>query len=96
MVEEEYEPKLDENTKKDLIEIVDRKNWEYSIKEIIEWMEEKGYERVGKIIEDALSENILSVSAVDDDGIVWLELGLDGDVLWDGYFKGKEGFSEDE
>lgn len=92
----EREEELDEKTKEDLIKIADNKNWEYSIDEIIEWMEEKGYEHIGKIVEYAIYENILSVNTVDDDGTVWLELGSEGINLWDKYNKGKKGYSEDD
>lgn len=87
---------LYEKIKKDLLEIVFTKNWEYSVNEIIEWMSKKGYENVGKILTDALSQNIFIIGTIDDDGTVWLILGYDGDDLWDQYYKGKEGYSIDE
>ncbi len=93
MVEEEQDI-LDENTKKDLMEIVHHKYWEYSVHEIIEHMQEKEYEDVGKIIKKALSQNIFSINTIDEEGSVWLELGIDGEDLWNEYNKGKEGYVE--
>lgn len=93
MIEEEQEI-LDENTKKDLMEMVHSKYWEYSVAEIIEHMNEKGYESVGKIIKKALSQNIFSINTIDEGGYVWLELGIDGECLWDEHNKGKEGCLE--
>lgn len=95
MIEEEQEI-LDEKIKKDLIEMVHHKYWEYSVTEIIEHMNEKGYENVGKIIEKALWQNIFSVNTIDDEGPVWLELGFEGEDLWDGYNKGKLGYIEND
>lgn len=93
MTEEEQDI-LDEKTKKDLIEMVHHKYWEYSVSEIIEYMKEKGYEGIGKIVEKTLWQNILSVNTIDDEGSVWLELGTEGEDLWDEYNKGKEGYIE--
>lgn len=95
MIEEEQYI-LDEKTKKDLMEMVHHKYWEYSVTEIIEYMNEKGYEGVGKIIEKALWQNIFSVITVDDEGSVWLELGFEGEDLWDEYNKGKLGYVEND
>lgn len=95
MIEEEQEI-LDENTKKDLMEIVHHKYWEYSVTEIIEHMNKKGYDDVGKIIKKALLQNIFFVSTIDDEGSIWLELGIDGEDLWDEYNKGKEGYIEND
>lgn len=93
MIEEEQEI-LDEKTKKDLMEIVHHKCWEYSVTEIIEHMNEKGYEGVGRIIEKTLLQDIFFVNTIDDEGSVWLELGVEGVDLWDEYNKGKEGYLE--
>ena len=86
----------DKKTKKDLIEMVDYKHREYSIVEIIDYMDEKGYENVGKIIEDALLQSIFSISKICDDGTVMLELSSEGEDLWDKYNRGKEGYFEEE
>ena len=90
----EEEQRMDEKTTKDLIEIAHHKYWEYSLPEIIEHMKEKGYEGVGKIVEKALWQNIFSVNTIDDEGCVWLELGFEGEDLWEQYNKGKEGYIE--
>jgi rubredoxin len=95
VIEEEQEI-LDEKTKKDLMEMVHYKYWEYSVIEIIEHMNEKGYESVGKIVEEALLQNIFSVNTIDDDGSVQLELGWEGEDLWNGYNKGKEGYFDND
>ena len=92
-IEEECE--LDERVLKHLMDMAHNKSWEYSVKEVIESLEDEGCEHVGKIVEDALYDNVFSVSTVDDDGSVWMVLGLEGEILWDKYNKGREGYSED-
>jgi hypothetical protein len=92
----EKDEMLNEQTKKDLLEIVDHRHWEYSIPEMVEWMVEKGYdEGLGDMILESLKQNLFSISSIDDDGQVWLELGSEGDEEWEKDFKGREGFSED-
>ena len=86
----------DVKTKKDLIEMVGYKHQEYSVAEIIDYMDEKGYENVGKIIEDALLQSIFSISKIEDDGTVLLKLSSEGEDLWDKYNRGKEGYFEEE
>ena len=86
----------EEKTKKELIEMIDHKYREYSVVEIIDCMSEKGYENVGKIVEEALTQTIFSISKIDDDGTVWLKLSSEGENLWDKYNRGKEGYFEEE
>ena len=86
----------DEKTNKDLIEMVGHKHREYSVVEIINYMNEKGYENVGKIIEEALIQAIFSISKISDDGTVKLRLSPKGENLLDEYNRGKEGYFEEE
>lgn len=63
----EVECILGEQVEKDLMNMIHSKNWEYSVKEIIEFLEDKGYEHVGIIVEKTMYDNVLSVNTVDDD-----------------------------
>lgn len=86
MIEEEQEI-LDEKTKEDLLEIIENKDWEYSVSEIIVHMKEKGYKDIGKIVKNALTQNIFFVNTIGDEGYVLLGLGPDGKDLWCKYNK---------
>lgn len=96
MIEDEHKRDEYEEIKKDLMEMVNHKHGQYSISNIMNHMREKGYENIGKIIEDTLIESIFSIGKIGNDGTVWLKLSSDGEELWDKYNEGKEGYFEKE
>jgi rubredoxin len=96
MIEDEYRRNEYEEIRKDLMEMVNHKRGQYSIADIIDHMSGKGYDDIGKIIEDTLVESIFSIGKVGNDGTVWLKLSSEGEELWDKYNGGKEGYFEKE
>jgi hypothetical protein len=74
---------FDEKQLKNILEIFPQKNWENTSSELVENLSNEGYTNPGEILRSAYLENILSVGSVENDGIVYFELGVNGEVLWD-------------
>lgn len=90
MTDEEYvtmnvsveESLLSKEDQESVVKIFEQTDLEYDITEIIEELKKKEYANPGKIILDAIYDNILDVSSVDNDGSVYLALGMEGEDLW--------------
>jgi hypothetical protein len=74
---------LDEKQIENILEIFPYKRWEASSIEIADYLSKNGHENPGKILTDAEYDLILAISIIEDDGTVYFDLGLNGEVLWD-------------
>lgn len=84
MLEEEIENGLTEEQKNIIIRMFESTDYEYSINDIIDELKAHDYsDGVGDIILDALYSNILDVSSIEDDGTMYLALGMEGEDIWE-------------
>lgn len=74
---------FDEKQLEKILEIFPDKNWEVTSSELIDNLSKDGYTNPGEILRNAYLENILMVGAIENDGTVYFELGVNGEVLWD-------------
>ncbi len=74
---------LDEKQLDIILEIFKYKDWEYTSSEIVTKLSINGQRNPGKIIENAIHDNILNTSTIENDGTVYFDLGLNGEIFWD-------------
>ena len=88
---------MNDKIKKDLVGIFENRDWEYDVKGLIDGLKEKGYDNIGKILTEVLTEGeiVINANEIEDDGTVWFVLTWPGASIWDKNFKGKEGYSDD-
>jgi len=73
---------LSREEKEIIVKIFESTEFEYPIDEIIEELKKNGYPNVGKMILDAIYDNFLDISSIDNDGAVYLALGIEGEDMW--------------
>lgn len=96
MSEENVEESLLSREEKEIIvKIFESTEFEYPIDEIMEELKKNGYSTVGKMILDAIYDNLLDISSIDDDGAVYIALGIEGEGMWR-ELKGDEDEDENE
>ena len=74
---------LNEKQIENILEIFPYKNWEVPSSEIADYLSKNGHENPGKILVNAEYDCILTVSSIENDGTVYFDLGLNGEILWD-------------
>lgn len=74
---------FDEEQLKHILEMFPYKNWEATSSELVANLSKGGHQNTGEILRNAYLENILHVGAIENDGTVYFELGVNGEVLWD-------------
>jgi hypothetical protein len=74
---------FDEDQLKNILEMFPYKNWEATSSEIVDNLSKERYANPGEILRSAYHENILSVNTIENDGTVYFDLGLNGEILWE-------------
>jgi len=73
---------LSREEKEIIVKIFESTEFEYPIDEILEELKNNGYLDVGKMILDAIYDNFLDISSIDNDGTVYIALGIEGEDMW--------------
>ena len=74
---------FDEEQLKNILKMFPYKNWEATSSELVANLSKDGHVNPGEILRIAHLENILVVGTIENDGTVYFELGVNGEVLWD-------------
>ena len=83
MTEEKTEENLlSREEKEEVVGIFENINFAYPLNEIIEELEKNGHSDTGKIVLNGLFDNILGVNDIENDGTVYIALGLEGEDIW--------------
>jgi len=86
---------LSREEKEIIVKIFESIEFEYPINDILEELKKNGYSDVGKMILDAIYDNLLDISSIDNDGTVYIALGIEGEDMWR-ELKGDEDENEEE
>ncbi len=73
---------LSKEEKEIVVRIFEDINFEYLVTEMIKELKKHGYQGAGKMILDAIYDNILDVSNIEEDGAIYLALGIEGEEMW--------------
>lgn len=73
---------IQDNQREIVVEMFERKGIALVLNDMIEILRDK-YIQPGRIIRDAIQENLLFVDAIEDDGTVYLALSDWGEELWE-------------
>ena len=83
MTEENTEKNLlSREEKEEVVRIFENINFAYPLNEIIEELKNNEYSDAGKIILNAIFDNILDISDIENDSTVYIALGMEGEDIW--------------
>lgn len=92
MAEENKEENLlSKEEREEVVRIFENIDFAYPLKDMIEELKNNGYSDAGKIIFNAMFYNILDISDIENDGTVYIALGMEGEDLWKELEGGEEG-----
>ena len=85
MAEENNNEKIEKNEEnEEVVGIFENIDFAYPLNEIIEELKDNGYPDAGKIVLNAMRDKILDISDVENDGTVYIALGMEGEDVWKG------------
>lgn len=65
-----------------IVRIFEDTSFEYPVVELLEELKNNGYSNVEEMILCAIYDNILDVSNIEEDGKVYMGLGMEGESMW--------------
>ncbi len=83
IIESLEEECMTEDQKVTIVKMFESTEYEYPVIDVIDELKEHGYLSVNDIVLSAIYENILDVSSIEEDGTVYLALGLEGENMWE-------------
>ena len=73
---------LPREKKEEIVRIFENIDFAYPLDDIIEELESNEHPDTGKIVLDAIHDCVLDISDIENDGTVYIALGLEGENIW--------------